>query len=429
MSTLQRRTSVARLLAVGSLLLLSLPPWVSAQAACTSIVPPGPVLGTWFVSGSPYCITGDVQITSLTIEPGVEVLIDGAFQIEVLSDITAIGTAANPISFSARDPAVPWKGLKFSNTPPGSNFTHCIIEHSEDSAISLVNTAPPIIDHVLFRDNSTSTFGGAINADGVSGNFALADSVFSANSSASHGGALRVNMDPGLTFTITNSLFENNTANPARSTGNRVGGALWLESADNTVISNSRFIGNRNNARCTATFNCNVIARGGAIYLGSSGTVSIENNEFVSNQSDALNQGNCFFGGISQSFGAGLYVNSGTVTLANNFFSCNTTTRTNCGPSDGGGGFYVNGGSVTAANNTIARNADATGVALAGGTLEIANSIIYNNNGDGTQVGGRLQSHTPMSRAVMKVKGTSILTRYSRAQDASPATSAFFRSA
>ncbi len=367
---------------------------VNAQT-CTTTVPGGLVVNTtWTPAGSPYCITGDIQVSLLIIEPGVEVIVDGPYIIDVLSTINAIGTEAEPILFSAAMPLAPdnqrWKGIKFEDTPPGSRFIHAIIEYSNDSAITLINSSPPELDNCTIQNNSKTGQGGGIHATGVIGDLELMNCEFIGNTSTSHGGALRVGMSAGFMLNIADSIFENNIANPSRASGNIVGGALYLEPGVKGIISRSLFTGNRSNSRCASSFGCNVIARGGAIYISDSGdgNITIENSDFVANQADALNQGQCFFGGSSQSFGAGVYVNSGTVALANDTFSCNTTTRTNCGPSDAGSGLYVNGGAVEVVNSTIARNADATGIHLAGGTLDVMNSIVYFNNGNGTQIGG-----------------------------------------
>jgi hypothetical protein len=89
-------------------------------------------------------------------------------------------------------------------------------------------------------------------------------------------------------------------------------------------------------------------------------------------------------------------VAAGTVTVTNTIFGCNIITCGSCGRSVAGGGIFVDGGSVTVVNSTIARNAtsllpeaslDATGLYLNTGTLNVANSIVFFNNGDGTQIG------------------------------------------
>ena len=127
----------------------------SAQVVCTTPVPGGsPPPGIWTLAGSPYCIEGDINVSLLTIEPGVEVYVDGAFQINVVSKIIANGTEAMPILFSAKSPEAPdsqrWRGFKFQNTGPGSNFTHVIIEYSNESGMTLTDTVAPVLGSLCF---------------------------------------------------------------------------------------------------------------------------------------------------------------------------------------------------------------------------------------------------------------------------------------
>jgi len=132
-----------------------------------------------------------------------------------------------------------------------------------------------------------------------------------------------------------------------------------------------------------------VTARGGAIYVGDgSGSVEMTKCDFDSNTTYATNAGNCFFGGYSRSYGSAVYVNAGTVTLSNCLLRNNLALRSSCGANDGGAGIYVNGGSASVINCTVADNPDATGVRQAGGSLSVENSIVYFNNGGGTQVEG-----------------------------------------
>ncbi len=89
-----------------------------AQVVCTTTVPGGSLGGAaWTLAGSPYCVEGDISVSLLTIDPGVEVYVDGEFQINVVSRITAIGTEEMPILFSAKSPEAPgnqrWQGIKF----------------------------------------------------------------------------------------------------------------------------------------------------------------------------------------------------------------------------------------------------------------------------------------------------------------------------
>ena len=79
------------------LLVATLAPSVARGQECATSVPGGVVVGqTWTAEQSPYCVTGDITVTGLSIDPGVHVLIDGPYEIDVLS-ISAIGTGKQPI--------------------------------------------------------------------------------------------------------------------------------------------------------------------------------------------------------------------------------------------------------------------------------------------------------------------------------------------
>jgi hypothetical protein len=324
----------------------------------TTVLPGLYVGQTWGPEGSPYHVTGDIDVSLHTILPGVTVCLAADARIEVLSTIVAEGTEEAPIVFTAGDLADPWWGLRFQKTPPGSSFRHCVFEHSERSALTLVQAVPPILEWCAFRNNTNPGHGGAISTDGING-----------------------------VLTAEDCLFEDNTANPAYSNGNYVGGAVYVANGD-ADFARCRFFGNRANSRCS-DWGCGVLARGGAVYVGGDESdVTVTNCEFQANRTDASNTGSCAgCCSSTRSFGGGLYINAGTASITNCLITCNSTTGTSCVRTLAGSGLYVNGGMVTVCNSTIARNSQ-TGVHHAGGALEIKGSIIYFNNADGTQIGG-----------------------------------------
>lgn len=342
---------------------------------------------TWTPAGSPYIMDGDLFIASLVIEPGVTILANGNYVIEVAGIIQAIGTAQDSIRFTKPDSITGWQGILFNVTTFESELQYCIIEHSTNSGIRVINSTP-VIQNCTFVNNS-GTWGGAIHfsSDTETGSeFTLSNCSFYYNNSSRNGGAINVNLTDGHVI-IINSIFKGNIANPSHSTGGFVGGAVRIYKGDAT-IRNCKFIGNRSNSECSNTFNCSVLARGGAIFIDSDGIVLIENNVFLNNRANARNNGNWNFGGSSKSHGGAIYAGSGTVTISNNVMAYNRTTRSNCGPSTGGGGVYVNGGAVSITNCNLVYNPDATGIHRAGGTLDVMNSIVFFNNQQSTQIGG-----------------------------------------
>lgn len=93
------------------------------------------VAGTWTKANSPYLITGNIYIadgTTLTIEPGVDVIFQGFYKIDVQGKILAEGTEVDSILFTAANTEEGWNRIIFSHTPvtnDTSRFSHCIIEY------------------------------------------------------------------------------------------------------------------------------------------------------------------------------------------------------------------------------------------------------------------------------------------------------------
>jgi hypothetical protein len=219
----------------------------------------------------------------------------------------------------------------------------------------------------------------------------IENSTFERNTASLNGGAIRLNLAAGVQATFRGCSFVDNVSNPSQALLSSVGGAIWLEEGDLTIVRSS-FARNRSATACTSGFgqNCTALARGGALFADG-GTVRIENSEFTENQVEAINRSTCGFGGQSVARGAAVYVHSGTVAISNSILGCSKRVTSNCGPSAAGLGLYVDGGAVEVVNSVIARNSTSTGVAQIGGMLSVTNSILYFNNANGAQVGGTPQ--------------------------------------
>ena len=99
------------------------------------------VSGTWDIAGSPYLIFNNIRVdsaTTLVIEPGVSVIFQGAYGIDVAGTLCAKGTAVKPIYFHAQDTTGwsidtvetgGWRGVHFLsyNSPiaDSSSFEYC----------------------------------------------------------------------------------------------------------------------------------------------------------------------------------------------------------------------------------------------------------------------------------------------------------------
>ncbi len=147
-----------------------------AQAATT--IPAGNIgTTTWTLAGSPYNIAGTVNVTgTLNIDPGVEVVFQGFYQMKITGLIKANGTAAQRIIFRAQDttgwyndivPTGGWRGIYFddTNAPLDSTYLkYCVIKDVKHGVNAPQNDNSAIflyfrnlkLDHCEFVHNQSS---------------------------------------------------------------------------------------------------------------------------------------------------------------------------------------------------------------------------------------------------------------------------------
>lgn len=298
----------------------------------------------WNAAGSPYVITGNIQIAGLSIDPGVNILVAGNFEIEVQGVIEAIGTHLSPILFSAKAGVSSWKGIRFQNSYPGSFLKHCIIEKANSSGIRIINSAP-VINSCTIRSNQAI--------------------------SSVYGGGVYISTSFADTIRIVDCLIENNFATA-------YGGGIYISSAPGSVnIERCQLINNE----AFSSSGGNAFAYGGAIFAN--GNSSIKNCRIMNNTTDAREGG---IGVTAYSFGAGIYVGAGTTNVYNSILSNNTATAS--GSTDRrGAGIMSNGGITNIVNSTIVNN-NIDGLHRSNGNVTVKNSIIYFNNSNGTQAIG-----------------------------------------
>lgn len=205
-----------------------------------TIIPGGNVSGTWTLGNAPYTVQGNLTIaagTTLTIEPGVEIIVQGNYRFLIKGIIDAEGTAEAPISFSKHIPGPGWEGLRFENAYSGSNLIHCIFQYGNASggfpdnvggALYITGNAPTI-QKCTFMLNVAS-FGGAIFS--IASSPLIEDCVFYGNSCGNFGGAIELQ---GGNPKVYNCAFYDNSADG--------GGAIYLKFCD-AEIQNSIFFMN-----------------------------------------------------------------------------------------------------------------------------------------------------------------------------------------
>lgn len=340
------------------------------------------VNGHWTKADSPYIVTCDILVATLTIDPGVEVLFESNYVFEVAGQLTALGTAEAPIVFTQTNNAGGWQGIYFNNTGPGSQLVYCSIFRAVNSAVRLAMSAAPLIRFCRFSGNSTPTTGGAIDADVPAGDLVLDGCLFETNSAASHGGAVHASMGSGAIRIINGCEFSGNIAHPGSGNGNFVGGALYV--IGNADIANAVFTNNVSVSRCSGGLGCDVTGYAGAAWL-QGGNSTIRNSVFVGNTTRAINAGTCFSDSDSRSWGGAIYLSDGVLRISDTILTRNVTEATGCRTSRAGSGLFVNSGTCALVNVTCAYNSN-DGIYVAGGATGITNAIVYFNGG--TQIGG-----------------------------------------
>jgi hypothetical protein len=115
-------------------------------------------------------VTGNVTVPTghtLTIQPGTVVLVDGVASgtagivILVNGKLQSLGTAADPVTVTAFDPALPWGGFRFANAQ-ASTFQYTFISRAGNTAgLGHTGTGPAVrttnspvtFDHSAITDN------------------------------------------------------------------------------------------------------------------------------------------------------------------------------------------------------------------------------------------------------------------------------------
>lgn len=121
-----------------------------------TIISEGEVRGTWTKAGSPYTVTGNIEIAkgrTLTIEPGAVVKFAGHFKLTVgyRATLSALGTEEENAVFTAIDTDEGWFGLRFVNTDDEDTLEYCTIEYakkprSDGESWVVDETTSPCID-------------------------------------------------------------------------------------------------------------------------------------------------------------------------------------------------------------------------------------------------------------------------------------------
>ena len=135
------------------------------------------ISGRWEKRRSPYYICKDIFVATgqkLIIEPGVEIVFNGPYQISIEDNaqLVARGEESDSIYFRAADTLDGWRGLHFIDSAGDDSLIYCVVQNINYTssneltsllrgAISIVSSSP-VITHSTIRDNRSFGNGGAL---------------------------------------------------------------------------------------------------------------------------------------------------------------------------------------------------------------------------------------------------------------------------
>ncbi|MDW3652339.1 MAG: LamG-like jellyroll fold domain-containing protein [Bacteroidia bacterium] len=342
----------------------------------------------WTKANSPYCVSGDIFVSSLTIEAGVRVIFQGDYLFEVGGILTAVGAPTDSIYFTKSDSISGWRGIQFNFSNPASEMAYCRIDSSTSGGIRVNNSSPTIRNCRIIHNSSTD-----------------------------HGAGVWTNSQ--LTLNCTEII--------GNYSSSRFGGGVYNE-------------GSLRLLNCAVRYNVNewlrssVWSAGGGIY--STGSLYAEKSEISYNHNISTN-GNPFQSSFS--YGGGIYIDADSLELKACELNGNATAahaNTSAEVNDGGA-LYTLGLNYGKISNSIfgydslywrgvwaGSSAKGGGIYIFSGNLDITNSTIAYNSFDGifNRTGNvNLRNSIVFFHPTAQIQGT-VSTTYSNVQNSFPGT-------
>ncbi len=186
--------------------------------AAQTIIPGGPVSGTWALAGSPYQIEGDITVPvdeALTIEAGVQVIFQGHYKFNVNGSLEAVGTETETILFTAADPTIGWYSLRFVGATGNSHLAYCTIEYGKATGSGADSKGGGIycdasvleVDHCTIQHNWCAYKGGGIFVTNCPDNY-VHHNLVQSNTAYDHGAGIEWQYSEGV---IEYNTVVNNT--------------------------------------------------------------------------------------------------------------------------------------------------------------------------------------------------------------------------
>jgi len=341
----------------------------------------------WTIGGSPYCVTSNLSLLDVRIDPGVIVQADGNFSIAVIGGLVAAGTALDPIRFTST--TLNWNGIHFQSSPPNSLLRHCVVENADQPGISVVESFPRIEDCTI-QNNQTTVSGAGMRIEITTGHFSLRGCSLLGNRSTTSGGGMFVDMGGGFACVLDDCIVEDNHVNQSAAAVSEVGGGIYFAPGDGQLVLSGCRV-SANTVSSISGFATGLqLSRGAGLYAGG-GDVRLVGTSFDRNWTRGYDE-DIFGSGLGR--GAAVYFSGPgkALEIRNCSFHCNSALVPTTNEATGSS-LYLEDGTATIENSTFARNGvvwpgspDPT-VYVAGGTATLRNCILYWNNPGGSCAG------------------------------------------
>ena len=298
----------------------------------------GNVSGTWTKANSSYYILGEITIpnySTLTIEPGVNVIFKGHYKFNVQGSLLAVGTQFDSIRFTAEDTQTGWHGIRFYNTPntnDTSKIFYCSFKYGKANTGSVFDRC-----------------GGAIMIKEFN-KVLVSNCLFDSNMQIGAGWS-PPEASPAIYIYYASPIVRNSTFT---NNGGSKGSAVGCITCPNAIVSNNIFLNNS----------------------GAFGPIVYASN------SNGIISGNIISNNVATWGGGGILVDNALVSGSSSPRVENNIIIHNQAPI--GGGIYC----LTNANPVLINNTIAYNRATSGG------GIYYDSNSDGILINNILFGNT-----------------------------------
>ncbi len=355
----------------------------------TGTVITGAASGTWSLEDSPFFLTGDVRVSDLVIEAGVEVYAGPTATLIVEGSLAAQGEPDSQVRFSSLSIAQRWRGIRFANASGSSSLQHTLIERSERSGLRIVDSQVAL-SHCTISDNNAPWSGGGLRATLTTNDLTLNDCVIRNNDAIGYGGGMSVTLGSGV-LSLDGCHVNNNSAT-ARLAFNLLSGGGGLYAVGGSVdLTDCRFSGN----------SLTSLQNGFGTGIAEGGGLSVRNADLTMTRCIVSNNMAHGLAGIARVFGnadgAGLHYKApGFSAQIDNTIFAGNFAHSDASDFENAAGISVVGGAMTLTNSVISRNRSrigtvwsarwgqgSSGLRVASGSALLQNTIVYANTMSG----------------------------------------------